>query len=52
MLTANQSFLIYSATMVVLCLNILALWGYSGSVRGKTKTTPNPANTATSMLWR
>jgi uncharacterized MAPEG superfamily protein len=41
-LTANPSFLIYSAAMVVLCLNMLGLWGYSGSVRGKTKTTPNP----------
>jgi microsomal prostaglandin-E synthase 1 len=40
-LTTNPSFLIYSATMVVLCLNILALWGYSGAVRAKSKTTPN-----------
>ena len=47
MLTTNQSFLIYSAAMVVLCLNILALWGYSGSVRAKTKTTPNPEDVGT-----
>lgn len=40
-LTANPSFLIYTATMIVLCLNILGLWAYSGAVRGKTKTTPN-----------
>jgi microsomal prostaglandin-E synthase 1 len=38
---ANLSFLIYSASMVVLCLNVLLLWGYSGAVRGKTKTTHN-----------
>ena len=42
MLTTNPSFLIYSASMVVLCLNVLALWGYSGAVRNKTKTTHNP----------
>ena len=42
MLTTNPSFLIYSAAMVVLCLNVLALWGYSGAVRNKSKTTPNP----------
>lgn len=42
MLTTNPSFLIYSASMVVLCLNVLALWGYSGAVRNKSKTTPNP----------
>ncbi len=40
-LTANPSFLVYSAAMVVLCLNMLGLWGYSGAVRSKTKTTPN-----------
>jgi len=42
MLTTNPSFLIYSASMVLLCLNVLALWGYSGAVRNKSKTTPNP----------
>ena len=42
MLTTNPSFLIYSAAMVVLCLNVLALWTYSGAVRAKSKTTPNP----------
>lgn len=42
MLTTNPSFLIYSASMVVLCLNVLALWGYSGAVRNKSKTTHNP----------
>jgi uncharacterized MAPEG superfamily protein len=46
-LTTNPSFLIYSAAMVVLCLNILGLWGYSGAVRGKTRTTPNPEDPGT-----
>ena len=42
MLTTNPSFLIYSASMVVLCLNVLGLWAYSGAVRNKSKTTHNP----------
>ena len=46
-LIANPSFLIYSITMVVLTLNVLGLWGYSGAVRGKTKTTPNPEDPST-----
>ncbi|MBS2016307.1 MAG: MAPEG family protein [Deltaproteobacteria bacterium] len=41
MTTQNPSFLIYSASMVVLCLNILVLWAYSGAVRARTKVTPN-----------
>src|SRR4051812_32269565 len=47
MLTANPSFLIYSLTMVVLCVNVLALWAYSGAVRNKTKTTHNPEDIRT-----
>jgi len=47
MLTTNLSFLIYSVSMVVLCVNVLALWGYSGAVRGKTKTTPNSEDVST-----
>jgi prostaglandin-E synthase 1 len=43
----NPSFLIYSAAMVVLCLNILGLWAYSGSVRAKVKVTPNPEDLRT-----
>jgi len=46
MLTTNPSFLIYSASMVVLCLNVLALWGYSGAVRNKSKTTHNTEDAA------
>lgn len=38
----NPSFLVYTASMIVLCLNILVLWAYSGSVRTKAKVTPNP----------
>lgn len=41
-MTQNPSFLVYSASMTILCLNILALWAYSGAVRGKAKVTPNP----------
>src|SRR3954470_2388382 len=41
MLTTNPSFLIYSIAMVVLCLNVLGLWGYSGSGRNRSKTTHN-----------
>jgi uncharacterized membrane protein YecN with MAPEG domain len=41
-MTQNTSFLIYSASMIVLCLNVLGLWVYSGTVRGKAKVTPNP----------
>jgi glutathione S-transferase len=44
---ANLSFLIYSAAMVVLCLNVLGLWGYSGAVRGKTKTALNSEDVST-----
>jgi uncharacterized MAPEG superfamily protein len=33
--------------MLVLCLNILLLWGYSGSVRSKSKVTPNPEDLGT-----
>ncbi len=46
-LIGNPSFLVYSATMVVLCLNVLGLWGYSGLVRSRTKTTPNPEDPLT-----
>jgi microsomal prostaglandin-E synthase 1 len=41
-LIANPSFLIYSIAMIVLSLNVLGLWAFSGAVRAKTKTTPNP----------
>ena len=41
-MATNPAFLAYAAMLIVLSLNMLVLWGYSGGVRGKTKTTPNP----------
>ena len=41
-LAANPAFVAYAVSMLVLALNLLVIWGYSGAVRGKTKTTPNP----------
>jgi uncharacterized MAPEG superfamily protein len=38
----NPSFLVYSVSMLVLCFNVLALWGYSGFVRARSKTARNP----------
>jgi prostaglandin-E synthase 1 len=37
----EPAFAIYSLCTVVLCLNMLGLWGYSGAVRTKSKTTHN-----------
>lgn len=44
---SQPSFPIYALSAVVLCLNMLGLWGWSGGVRGKTKTTPNPEDAGT-----
>jgi uncharacterized MAPEG superfamily protein len=45
---ANQpAFSIYALCTVILCLNMLGLWGWSGSVRGRTKTSPNPEDVQT-----
>jgi microsomal prostaglandin-E synthase 1 len=45
---ANEpAFAIYALCTVVLCLNLLGLWGWSGGVRGKTKTTPNSEDATT-----
>jgi glutathione S-transferase len=46
-LTSNPAFAIYALTTSVLCLNLLGLWGYSGAVRGGTKTTLNPEDATT-----
>jgi prostaglandin-E synthase 1 len=46
-LAANPAFVAYDIMLLVLCLNLLGLWTYSGSVRGKTKTTPNEEDAAT-----
>lgn len=44
---ASPAFLPYALSMLVLSLNLLVLWAYSGSVRGKTKTTPNQEDAGT-----
>ena len=46
-LSSEPAFAIYALCTVVLCLNMLGLWGLSGSVRGKTKTTPNAEDAST-----
>jgi uncharacterized MAPEG superfamily protein len=44
---ANPAFVVFAGAMLVLCLNILGLWGYSGAVRGRTKTVLNPEDAKT-----
>jgi uncharacterized MAPEG superfamily protein len=46
-LAANPAFVAYASCLLALCLNMLLLWGYSGAVRGKTKTTPNEEDART-----
>ena len=46
-LAAQPAFVAYAVSVLVLSLNLLLLWAYSGSVRGKTKTTPNVEDAAT-----
>lgn len=41
-LAAQPAFVAYAVSIIVLSLNLLLLWAYSGVVRGKVKTTPNP----------
>lgn len=43
---SNPSFRIYAITSLVLCLNLLFLWGYSGATRTKTKSSPNEEDIA------
>lgn len=40
-LAANPSFIAYAVTILILSLDMLFLWAYSGAVRGKAKATPN-----------
>ena len=40
-LAAEPAFAIYALCAVILCLNMLGLWGFSGGVRTKSKATPN-----------
>ena len=46
-LAAQPAFVAYAVALLVLSLNMLLLWAYSGSVRGKTKTTPNREDAST-----
>ena len=43
---ANPSFTIYAISALVLCANLLFLWGYSGATRAKTKTAINEEDAA------
>ena len=43
----NSAFLAYAISCLVLCANLLFLWGYSGATRGKSKTTMNEEDVAT-----
>ncbi len=45
-LLSDPTFVAYALTAVVLCANLLFLWGYSGVVRGKTKTAINAEDAA------
>jgi len=40
-LATNPAFQAYAVMVIVLSLNLLVLWAYSGAVRGKSNTTPN-----------
>jgi microsomal prostaglandin-E synthase 1 len=46
-LRENPSFWIFCIAATALSLNMLGLWGYSGAVRGKSKTTPNAEDPST-----
>ncbi len=43
---SNPAFLVYAVTCLVLCINLLFLWAYSGATRGKTKTAMNEEDAA------
>jgi uncharacterized membrane protein YecN with MAPEG domain len=40
-MAAYPAFAAYAVSLVVLSLNLLVLWSYSGAVRIRSKTTPN-----------
>jgi microsomal prostaglandin-E synthase 1 len=46
-LATQPTFVFYAASMIALGVNMLLLWAYSGSVRGKTRTTPNAEDAGT-----
>ena len=41
-----------AAMAIVLSLNMLVLWAYSGAARGKTKTTPTTRMRVMTRVWR
>ena len=43
----NPAFVAYALACVVLCLNLLFLWNWSGAVRARSKTTLNPEDAKT-----
>jgi uncharacterized MAPEG superfamily protein len=45
-IASNPAFLAYAVSLLILSLNLLVLWVYSGGVRTKTKTTPNEEDAA------
>ena len=49
-LAAQPAFVAYVAALIVLSLNLLLLWAYSGVVRGKAKSTPNEEDAKTIKL--
>ncbi len=42
----NAAFVVYAIACLVLCINLLFLWTYSGAVRARTKTAINPEDSA------
>lgn len=43
---ASPAFTAYAVASLLLVLNLLFLWGYSGATRGRTKTAINPEDAA------
>jgi uncharacterized membrane protein YecN with MAPEG domain len=43
---AQDTFVAYGVTALILCLNLLALWGYSGGVRTGSRKAPNQEDAA------
>jgi microsomal prostaglandin-E synthase 1 len=46
-MTSNPTFTAYSITTLALCLNLLALWGYSGATRATSKIVINEEDART-----
>jgi prostaglandin-E synthase 1 len=49
-LAAQPAFVAYVISAIILSLNLLLLWAYSGVVRGKAKSTPNEEDAKTIKL--